>query len=187
VKALIAAFALLAPTTQPAAAPPCIHPAEVEHAIKFAMPVVFEGLAEHCQASLPASAYLLTGGADLSKRLAAERTAHWEGMRAAFVRIAGAEKAGMFSADTVSSMARDLIRAEGAKDLTAENCSTLDRALALLAPLPPENLAGLVTLAMEQGLTPPVPSSGKGDSKKAKAAPPPILCPAAAPAPSSAP
>lgn len=183
-KALIAAFSLLAPTTQPAASPPCIHPAEIEHATLFVVPPLLDGLAEQCRASLAPNAYLLTGATELSKRLTADRAVHWERTRGAFVRVAGDEKAAAFSADTASSFLRDMIKMQGAKDLTPENCATLDRALGLLSPLPPENIAGLIILAMERGMAPPVaPASKKVGAKSAKAPPRPILCPASSPRP----
>ena len=198
-KTMIAAFALLAQSAQPAAPAPCIDPVEIEHATLFLLPPVIDGLSEHCRASLPAGAYLLTGGAELSKRLGAERNAHWDAAKPAIVRFGGEEKAGALGADTAAGLLRDIIKSEGGKNASAENCATLDRALALLAPLPPENIAALVALAVETGLrvTQPTPDAvaaatgrlkagevrkPKGDKKAAPTMPMPTICPARAPA-----
>jgi hypothetical protein len=187
VKTLLAAFVLLAPTAQPGAPPPCINLVEVEHATLFLLPPVLDGLTEQCRAHLPASAYMLNGGAATSKRLTAERDVHWASAKAVMMRFGGDSQAAMLSADTAGSFIRDMIRSEGGKAITAEHCATMDRALALLAPLPPENMAALVSLAVETGL--------RSDAGKAKAAalkpvkpgkeskgasPVPIICPAPA-------
>lgn len=192
-KALLSAFLLLAPTTQASTvpAPPCILPAEVEHATLFALPSVLDGLGEMCRPSLPASAYLLTGGAQLSQRVAAQRNVHWDAAKTAILRLAGDDKAAMLNSDTAALLLRDLIRGQAGTKLTRENCATVDRALALLAPLPPENLAGLVSLFAQASMTSDGPTkppaagaisvevkAPEGGAERAK----PLICPVPAPA-----
>jgi hypothetical protein len=183
-KALIAAFSLVAAPAH-AAPPPCIAPAEIEHATLFLIPPVFDGLAEQCRASLPAGAYLLTGGAELSKQLGAERTVHWNAAKSALVRLAGKEEAEAFGSDTIALLIRDTIRSEAAAKLKPVGCAAIDRGLALLAPLPPRNLAALVTLAAEIGFREEAAKKAKGNKKAGKAAAL-TLCPSAPPAPGAA-
>ena len=178
-KALIA-LALLAPTTQ-TGAPPCIAPAEVKHATLFLMPAVLDGLTEQCRPSLAPNAYLLTAGLERSKTLATDRNLHWNAARAAIVRLAGEEKAGALGADTAALLIRDVIRAEGSKQIKPADCAALDRAMSLLAPLPPENIAELVALAAETGLRAAeekMAAAAKAGGKGPKG-PPIAVCPSA--------
>jgi alkylhydroperoxidase family enzyme len=191
---VIAALLATAPVqiAPPGAPMSCMTPAEVEHATLFMIPPVLDGIAERCRASLPAGAYLLNGGVERSKLLAADRNAHWQAARAAIVRMLGEEKAAAVEADTANGLIRDMVKAGGADLVKPEDCMTVDRALALLAPLPPENLAGLVTLAAETAgrkmaeataAAATAPSKKRGKKAEVAAALPqqPFICPTPTP------
>jgi hypothetical protein len=194
---IVAALLATAPVQIRPAPPPlaCITPAEVAHATLFMIPPVLDGITEQCRASLPAGSYLLTAGAERSKLLAADRATHWQAARAAIIRMIGEEKAGAVEADTASGLIRDMVKAGGADAVKPEDCVTVDRALALLAPLPPENIAGLASLAAETAgrkmaevsaaaaAAPPAKKRGK-KAEVARTPPPPVICPV--PTPSAA-
>jgi hypothetical protein len=173
---ILAIAALLAAAPATAAPPACLTAEEVEHITLFVIPPVFDALTEQCRASLPPNAYLLNAGPSLSQRLATGRTAHWERARAAFARASGEEKMASFEADTASSFIRDTMKAKGGQAMKAKDCLTVDRALGLLAPLPPENIAGLLTLALETSARDDA-KAGKG--RKTRGAPMPAICTAA--------
>ena len=158
---LLLAAALLTPTTQVAPPRPCLDRADVNEVTLFLLPLALDGLAEKCRAALPANAYLLTGGRALSTRVAAASSTHWQGARAAFEKISGEKVLKSVSEATMTQLFRELAKGELIDKLKPADCSDVNEAAELLAPLPPENLGGLVRLLMRAANANPEP--GKKD------------------------
>jgi len=152
-RGIIAALALAGAGTQAAAAPPppCITPAQVTDVTLFALPAVLDGVASKCRASLPASAYLLTGGQALSKRLAPDAARHWQGAMAVLRTFGDKKMPEGLSAETMTGLLRDMIAAEALKKVTPADCTKINDIAEALAPLPPENLGRLIALMIEMG------------------------------------
>jgi hypothetical protein len=172
-KILLAAALLAAPQTvtvrAPAAPPPCFTRAEVTDLTLFLMPALLNGAAEQCRPNLPANAYLLNGGRALSQRLMAD-TSHGPGAVAAIRKFAGDSLPPALTPETLRSMAVDMLGKQLLTSVKPTDCGALNEAAELLAPLPPENVGGLVAVA----LTFATHSGGKGGSG-------PGICPAAIP------
>jgi len=153
-KRIIAALAMAGFATGALAAPPpppqpCLTPAQVSDVVLFVLPSALDAVAAKCRASLPANAYLLTGGHALSERLSAESGRHWEGAVAALKSFGDKKMPEGISADTARALVRDVMAAELLKKVTTADCGRIDQGAELLAPLPPENLGRLIALVLE--------------------------------------
>ena len=154
---LLLAAALLTPTTQVSPPRPCLDRTDVNEVTLFLLPLALDGLAEKCRAALPANAYLLNGGHALSSRVAAASSAHWQGARAAFEKIAGEKVPKGVSEATVTQLFREVAKGELIDKLKPADCGDVNEAAELLAPLPPENLGGLVRLLIRAANSNPEP------------------------------
>jgi hypothetical protein len=167
-KGMIAALALVGVSTSAAAVPPpppaCLTRAQVSDVTLFALPVILDALAAKCRPSLPANAYLLNGGHALSERIALNSAQHWQGAMAAMKTFGDKKMPEGISADTARSLVRDVMTSEMLKTTTPAQCVKINEAAELLAPLPPENIARLMSLGLEIA----------GDGRKGG---PPPICP----------
>lgn len=151
--ALLAAAALLAlPQVAAAAEPPCLTPRELSSLSAFALPSVINGTAHTCSAVLPANAWLPRNGASLAERYSAARTNAWPEAKTAFIKISTAknpETATIFQTlpdDSLRQIADAAFAGIVSGKVKPANCATIDRMAALLAPLPPENTAELISM-----------------------------------------
>ncbi|HVR89648.1 MAG TPA: hypothetical protein VHG29_00960 [Novosphingobium sp.] len=162
--ATLAASVLIAlpGVAQAAQEAPCLTPAEFTALSSYALPSLITGAAERCTAVLPGNAYLTRSGAQLAQRYAARKSAAWPGAKAAFLKVSGgnAEVSQLFTAmpdEALQPMVDGLISGMIGQKLPTERCGSIDRLASLLAPLPPENTAELIGLAVGLGS-----KSGKG-------------------------
>jgi hypothetical protein len=162
--------ALLAAAPAQSAPHPCLTAAQAEDLTLFALPPLLDALASRCGPSLPAGAYLLTGGRSLSQQLGAESAGRWPGASSALAVIAEDKFPTGLSEPTARGLVRDLAASELLGKVKPDQCARINHLADLLSPLPLGNLAGVfVTLAE---------LAGKG-GKKGK--PRPIICPAPRP------
>jgi hypothetical protein len=143
---LLLAAALLTPTTQVAPPPLCLDRTDVNEITYFLLPIGLDGLADKCRAALPANAFLLNGGHALSARLAAEGGTHSRGAMAALAKLSGDKMPASISQATITQLFREMMRGEFIDKLKPADCADINEAAELLAPLPPENIGGLVRL-----------------------------------------
>ena len=160
------ALAMVAAPAQEAPRP-CVTRAQLEDLALFVLPPMLDALATKCTPSLPAGAYLLNGGRTLSTSLAAESRGSWAGANTALGIVAEGKMPGELSEETARGLVRDLSGSE--LKLKTEDCARINRLAELLSPLPPRNLAAVLSLVAEIGL------AGGGKKKG------PAICPAAAP------
>lgn len=157
IKSLTLAALAIAPGLARAAEPPCLQPAEFAALAGFALPSAINGASQRCTASLPADAFLRTGAGAMATRYAGARSAAWPGAKAAFLKLGSAAEGdaakliGLLPDEALQQIVDAAIQAKVADTLPLERCATTDRLLLLLSPLPPENTAELIALAVSLG------------------------------------
>ena len=158
----LAALAILAITATPVAAaavePPCLTPAEFTALSSYALPSIITGTAQRCSASLPPGAWLNQNGDRLASRYAQGRTEVWPAARAAFIKLSlssgGSDAANFIRAlpdATQQQMFDALVSGMVVQQLPPSRCGVIDQVVRVLSPLPPENTAELIALAVGIG------------------------------------
>ncbi|MEZ5692282.1 MAG: hypothetical protein R3D99_00210 [Altererythrobacter sp.] len=154
----LAASTLLAmPGIAQAAEPACLTKGEFSALAAYAMPSVIEGSTKRCSPSLGPDAYLTKNGTPLAKRYAARKDASWPQAKTAFFKFS--QKKGDKSAEFMRQLPDDSLKQivdtvlEGmtSQEIPLEDCGTIDEFARLIAPLPAQNTAELLTLLV--GLT----------------------------------
>ena len=150
--AAIAGCLALFPGVANAAQPACLTKAEFSSLSAYALPSVISGTSKRCTQTLPASAYLPSSGQALVARYAARKSDSWPQAKTAFFKFGRSR--GDKTVDMMAKMPDDSLREvvdvtiEGlvSQEIPLERCGTIDDAVRLLSPLPPENMAGLIGL-----------------------------------------
>lgn len=159
----LAALAALAITAAPvsarAAEPPCLTPAEFTSLSSYALPSIITGTAQRCATSLPPGAWLNRNGDRLAARYAQNRADVWPAAKAAFVKLSSRSGGGGDAANfirtlpdaTQQQMLDALISGMVVQQLPPSRCDVVDQMVRVLSPLPPENAAELIALAVGIG------------------------------------
>jgi hypothetical protein len=148
-RALVAVALAAALTSAPAMAQTrCLTETDAESIALVAMPDIVRGAGIVCAARLPAASLVRqTGGPFLDKYQAAADRA-WPGARAAIVKLSDPAIDLLLGSD----YARPLLTAALAPLLVGriapKDCGTIDHLLTLLAPLPPQNMAGVIVTTL---------------------------------------
>jgi hypothetical protein len=148
---------IAAPAAARAAEAPCLTAREFTDLSSYALPSVITGTAERCSASLGPSAFLKRSGSALASRYAAAKPAAWPGAKSAFIKLSGganSDTASLFKNmpdDKLRPMVDTLVEGLVAQQVPAQRCQAIDAAVRLLAPLPPQNTAELIALAVGLG------------------------------------
>jgi hypothetical protein len=141
-----AALAMVSATAQ--AAQPCLTPAEATSLTAYALPALISGTTKRCAPSLAPSAFLRKGGTELATRYAARKAQNWPAAKAAFLKIGGKDDASTLLASlpdpSLQQMLDAIIEGMVAQEIPTERCSSIDRVIGLLAPLPAQNTAELI-------------------------------------------
>jgi hypothetical protein len=167
---------MLATAPAQPAAPPCLTQAQVEDMALFALPPLLEAAATACAPALPADAYLVNEGRALARTVASESSARWARASSTLSTMAGDKFPAGLSETTARGLLHDLAAAGLAAKGGQAQCGRINRAADLLSPLPPQNLAGLVVLAVEIASEEDGKAAAAG--KKGKR---PFMCPATRP------
>ena len=153
--AVLAMTPMVASATAHAAAP-CITSEEFGSLAQFAMPSIVEGARQRCLNTLPATAFLRTGAAAMEQRYRQGSAQAWPRAKAAFLKIGntGKDTDLLFAAmpdsglqSTIDTVVQGLVVSQ----LPPDQCATVDRLLADLAPLPARNTADLIALLVTVG------------------------------------
>ena len=131
---------------------PCISPAENEALVAYVMPDLIDALESRCASSLPSRAFLGTRSAALQKKLEPQADRAWPRARNAAQRFAGTRLPVDTRFESVAKAALAPAATLIARGFDGDQCRMADRLLAELAPLPPENLAGVMALFLEIGI-----------------------------------
>lgn len=152
-----ALWAGMAATMAQAAEPkPCLTDTEAQSVFLALAPDAIRSVAQKCAPSLPEAATLRGGLAAFAAPYDAAAAAAWPQALPAIAKLAGPDMKGMDLA-AMKPMIGPMIGAMAADQVKPKDCATVERAIALLAPLPPANFAGLILLAASSGS-----KSGKG-------------------------
>lgn len=155
--AIAAALLAAAPGMAQAAESPCLTPAEFTSLATYALPSVITGTTQRCSTALGPDAFLRRNGDRLAASYSAGKASAWPGAKAAFLKISTSSNADANSLirgmpDTSLQQMLDAAMAGmvGQK-LPVERCPIVDSLVRLLAPLPPQNTAELIALAVGLG------------------------------------
>lgn len=149
--AAIALWMGMAATTAQAAtgdAKPCLTEGEAQSLITAVLPDIFQQVGRTCSGALAENATLRGGLPPLLARYQGPADNAWPQALAAFAKIGGKEVAGL-DPRLLRPMVGPMIGTMIADDIKPRDCPTIDRAVELMAPLPPANTAGLIVLMAE--------------------------------------
>ncbi|QDZ07539.1 hypothetical protein FPZ24_08610 [Sphingomonas panacisoli] len=155
---------MAATTAQAAETKPCLTDAEAQSVFLALAPDTIRAVATKCTPSLPETATLRSGLAAFVAPYDAAATAAWATALPVIGKMAGPDMKGMDPA-ALKPMMGPMVGAMASEKLKPADCLTIERAVSLVAPLPPANVAGLAALAAASGT-----KGGKG---------PFAICPAA--------
>ena len=164
-KALGAGLALIAlgsATAAHAAQDACLAPAELDAIFAYALPTVIDSAEQACRPVLPQDGFLAMQGADLAARYRVGQAASWLVAKAAVLKVgigalaghAGTGGLGKFATllpdSALQGFATGFVAQFVVESVHPGDCPDIDYALRMIAPLPPENAAGLITLVVRR-------------------------------------
>lgn len=154
----LAALTLIAaPGIVQAAEPPCLSAREFTDLSSYSLPSVIAGTTQRCSAALGPESFLKRSGAALAARYASAKPGAWAGAKAAFMKLSagiGPNAVDLLMAlpdDKLQPMVDALVEGLIAQQVQPASCRTIDAAIRLLAPLPPQSTAELIALAAGLG------------------------------------
>lgn len=133
----------------------CLTRGEAQSLLTYSLPQVIDGAGKRCQASLPATAFLRNHRAELVQRYSGQKTRHWPQAKSAFLKLGSSrdprmgEIARQLPDESLQPLVDATVSGLVAQAIKPESCGQINLAFDLLAPLPPENTAGLITLFIE--------------------------------------
>ena len=150
--ATIALWAGLAATTAQAAVDPkpCLTEAEAQSVFLALAPDAIRAVGQKCAPLLPETATLRGGLSAFAAPYDATAAAAWPSAGPALAKIAGPDMKGIDPV-AMKPMIGAMIGSMAADTVKPKDCTAIDRAVGLLAPLPPANVAGLILLAATSG------------------------------------
>jgi hypothetical protein len=155
--ALAAGLLALVPGLARAAEPVCLAPHEFTALATYALPNALSATAQRCSASLPAEAFLKTGGPEMIARYAAGKPAAWPGAKAVFLKVTESQQGEMVALlrnlpdPQLQQLVDAFIQGLVAEKIPPERCVAIDRMLRLLSPLPAQSTADVIGLAIGLG------------------------------------
>ncbi len=169
-RATVALWAGLAATTAQAATDPkpCLTEAEAQSVFLALAPDAIRSVAQKCAPSLPETATLRGGLAAFAAPYDAAAATAWPAAGPAIAKLAGPDMKGIDPV-AMKPMIGAMIGAMAADEVKPKDCATIERAVSLMAPLPPANVVGLILLAATSGSKP-----GKGPFEFCPAVPVPL-------------
>lgn len=145
----------LCPALATAATPACLTRGEARSVLTYSLPQVIDGTAKRCRQALPADSFLSSHGQEVVQRYSGPRDQYWPQARSAFLKLSRSrdETFGSVAAqlpdDTLKPLVDATVSGLVAQSIHLESCDEIDLAINLLAPLPPQNTAGLIALFIE--------------------------------------
>lgn len=164
---LAAAFLAALPGVAAAAEPPCLTSREFTSLAGYSLPSIITGASQRCGPALGPDAFLRKSGPDLAARYASQKASHWQGAKAAFLKLSAttSNDANKIFRDMADAPLQGILDAmmEGmvSQQIPLERCGPIDTVVRLLSPLPPENTAELIAVAVGLGSKAETPRVGK--------------------------
>ena len=155
---LALALAALTAGTVARAAEPCLTDNEMNQLLLFALPDVLDGANTACKPTLGAGSFLVQDNGGLIGRYRQAQGTAWPVARQAMMKIPGFTGEGgkmdklvrSLPDEAVKPMISGIVSQMVAQGVKPADCATIDQAARLLAPLPAENMAGLLTLIVRK-------------------------------------
>lgn len=149
----------LALAASPALAADMPDRAGMKTAVTYALPHAFDGFTSFCSANLSADGYVATNRTRLERRYMEAAEGSWLKARDVLMQMGRERSGGNGAMEALSGLPDENLRpfVDGmiatmvTRDLTPERCQDVEEVLALLDPLPVENLAGLIGFMLETG------------------------------------
>lgn len=160
-KALAAGLCLLALSQHQVAAAQqqaqCVEQADLADAVIYAVPILTKAVRGKCGDALASDGFMNRSGDAFAAPYAERQAAAWPGALRLLSQFAGADKDGaevmaMFGtlpAETVRPLFDAIIEQKVAEGIKTADCGKIERGVELLAPLPPENVSGLVAFLLD--------------------------------------
>ena len=136
------------------ASAPCLSESEVTALVGYALPSVIDGTMKSCKPHLSANGYFATRGSEFLNRYSARKDQNWPMAKSAFLKLGSSKDTKMAEMmqnlpdnavqPFVEAMVSELVSGE----IKADQCTAIERGVRILAPLPPENTAELVTFIL---------------------------------------
>ena len=145
-KRALAALALCATPTSALAQAQCLTAPEAEAVTLVALPDVIRETGRVCTALPPQS--LIRRSTFISK-FQGEADRAWPAARAAIAKLADPRIETLLMSDYARPLVTSLIAPQIVGRVQASDCSTIDRIVTMLEPLPPRNIAGVVVATLQ--------------------------------------
>jgi hypothetical protein len=149
-----ASLALIAPQVAAAAEPVCLTNHEASAIAAYALPSVITGTTQRCAPVLGSQSWIARNGDDLAKRYADRKVVVWPETKAALLKMSlsatdpASQALRALPDASIMQLADGLVAAAVAEKLPTSRCGAVDHFLALIAPLPPENMADLIAMSL---------------------------------------
>lgn len=151
--ALAASFSMLA---SQAHAQQCIAEKQVESLAIYALPAIVKGVQTECVNELSDDGFLAQSGEAFVQPYLAMQDSVWPDAKAGFLLFAakGEEDQAEDEMDLLASLPDEAVRPlldlilteKVGEEIKLSDCGRIERAVELVAPLPPENTGGLIAL-----------------------------------------
>lgn len=132
--------------------PVCLSATEAQALFTYAIPEALDGVSKSCKANLPSTAFLSTKADETIVHFRAGADGAWPSAKAAFLKIAGSGDDAKLIAGMPDSALRPFVAAAFSgvvgKEVKPADCAKIDRFVAALARIAPENVAELLTALM---------------------------------------
>lgn len=127
---------------------------EIESAVRFGLPALFNGFQATCSAQLAPDGYVARNADRLVAKFAEGADAHWPAAKAALSTMGNDQ--GVDSAmlaempdDALKPFVTALLQQMAASEIKPTQCVDVERGLELIDPLPADNIAGLIGFMVE--------------------------------------
>lgn len=138
------------PALAAAAEKPCITAEEMHAGITYLLPALVEGVQKKCAAALPKDAYLATKGVSLVDSYKALARPESPELTSLIAKIGMPKDIPASATKPMAEMVSLMVVSKLQEDLKTDICPPVDRALALLDPLPAANMVGLIELMVAE-------------------------------------
>ncbi|MGB7374585.1 hypothetical protein [Pontixanthobacter sp.] len=149
-----AIFALAQP--QIAMAQNCVDQENISDAMIYSMPLLVSAFAEKCGDELADSGFMSTKGDAFAAQYLDRQDAVWPGAFTLLMQFAAKDgdeaMANLFAAlpeESVRPLVDAIIEQKVAEEIKLKDCAKIERGVEMLAPLPPENMGGLLAFLMD--------------------------------------
>ncbi len=135
-----------------------LDPAAVAAAVRYGLPLAFEGYMTRCFEALDGEGYAVTNAPRLRTKFSEGADAAWPGARQLLLQAAQ-EEAGQMG-DLIGDLddvelrtfVDGLIESLAAQEIKLESCETIERGLEILDPVPADTVASMFGFLVEVGL-----------------------------------